>query len=58
MFSGKVESLTPKHSLHHLHELRILLCLLCLPWGFFLLHLYYGAGMLVGLLGAPGMRKK
>lgn len=35
-----------------------LLCLLCLPWGFFLMHVYYGAGMLCGLVGAPGMRKK
>lgn len=35
-----------------------LLCLLCLPWGFFLLHVSYGAGMLVGLLGAPGMKNK
>lgn len=35
-----------------------LLCLLCLPWGFFLLHVSYGTGMLVGLLGAPGMKNK
>lgn len=34
------------------------LCLLCLPWCFFLLHMSYGAGMLCGLLGAPGMRRK
>lgn len=33
------------------------LCLLCLPWGFFLLHVSYGAGMLIGLLGAPKIRK-
>lgn len=35
-----------------------MLCLLCLPWGFFLLHVSYGVGMLCGLLGAPGMRRK
>lgn len=35
-----------------------LLCLLCLPWSFFLMHVYYGVGMLCGLVGAPAMRKK
>lgn len=35
-----------------------LLCLVFLPWGFFMLHISYGLGILLGLLGAPAMRGK